>query len=138
MDSISAFRVRNCLIILGVLFPQGLFPISHTQQVLMKFLLKILHDNSLLTDFKDDYPCPNNVPYSFPVVRAGITECSSYAVVSRLKSKMHHHSQWRNIRPPLLSSSHNHSTSKGCCNRNKAFFGTKGRLRPLIRSPSMW
>ena len=51
----------------------------------MKFLLKILHDDSLLTDFKDDYPCPNNVPYSFPVVRAGITECSSYAVLSRLK-----------------------------------------------------
>ncbi|XP_015775956.1 PREDICTED: uncharacterized protein LOC107354065 isoform X4 [Acropora digitifera] len=38
-----------------------------------------------VSDFKDDYPCPNNVPYSFPVVLAGITECSSYAVVSRLK-----------------------------------------------------
>ncbi|XP_044180813.1 uncharacterized protein LOC114963733 [Acropora millepora] len=33
----------------------------------------------------DDYPCPNNVPYSFPVVRAGITKCATYAVVSRLK-----------------------------------------------------
>ncbi|XP_074618412.1 uncharacterized protein LOC141877364 isoform X3 [Acropora palmata] len=38
-----------------------------------------------VSDLKDDYPCPNNVPYCFPVVRAGITECSSYAVVSRLK-----------------------------------------------------
>ncbi|XP_044174645.1 uncharacterized protein LOC114951472 [Acropora millepora] len=38
-----------------------------------------------VSDFKDDDPCPNNVPFSFPVVRAGITECSSYAVVSRLK-----------------------------------------------------
>ncbi|XP_074624304.1 uncharacterized protein LOC141882226 isoform X4 [Acropora palmata] len=34
----------------------------------------------------DDYPCPNNVPYSFPVVIASITKCSTYAVVSRLKS----------------------------------------------------
>ncbi|XP_015749616.1 PREDICTED: uncharacterized protein LOC107329441 [Acropora digitifera] len=33
----------------------------------------------------DDYPCPNNVPYSFPVVLAGIIKCSTYAVVSRLK-----------------------------------------------------
>ena len=51
----------------------------------MKFLLNILHDYSLLTDIEDDHPCPNNVPYSFPVVQAGITECSAYAVVSRLK-----------------------------------------------------
>ena len=51
----------------------------------MNFLLNILHDNSLITDIKDDDPCPKNVPYSFPVVRAGITTCSSYAVVSRLK-----------------------------------------------------
>ena len=40
--------------------------------------------NSLITDIAD-YPCPNNVPYSFPVLRAGITKCSTYAVVSRLK-----------------------------------------------------
>ncbi|XP_074628654.1 uncharacterized protein LOC141886399 [Acropora palmata] len=33
----------------------------------------------------DDYPCPNKVPYFFPVLRAGITKCSTYAVVSRLK-----------------------------------------------------
>ena len=52
----------------------------------MKFLLNILHDNSLLTDIGDDYPCPNNVPYFFPLVRVGITKCSTYAVVSRLKS----------------------------------------------------
>mgnify|MGYP000185194036 CR=1 FL=1 len=51
----------------------------------MKFLLNILHDDSLITG-TDDYPCPNNVPYSFPVAIAGITECSTYAVVSRLKS----------------------------------------------------
>ena len=51
----------------------------------MKFLLKILHGNYLLADIENDHPCPNNVPYSFPVVRAGITECSLYAVVSRLK-----------------------------------------------------
>ena len=38
----------------------------------------------LMTDI-DDHPCPNNVPYSFPVLRAGITKCSTYAVVSRLK-----------------------------------------------------
>ena len=50
----------------------------------MKFLLTILHDNSLMTDI-DDYPCACKVPYSFPVVRAGITKCSTYAVVSRLK-----------------------------------------------------
>ncbi|XP_015770346.1 PREDICTED: uncharacterized protein LOC107348784 isoform X2 [Acropora digitifera] len=32
-----------------------------------------------------DYPCPSKVPFSFPVVRAGITKCSTYAVVSRLR-----------------------------------------------------
>ncbi|XP_015768822.1 PREDICTED: uncharacterized protein LOC107347436 [Acropora digitifera] len=37
-----------------------------------------------VADF-DDYPCPDNVPYSFPVVLADITKCSTYAVVSRLK-----------------------------------------------------
>ena len=35
---------------------------------------------------EDDYPCPNSVPYSFPVVKVRITKCSTYAVVSRLKS----------------------------------------------------
>ena len=58
---------------------------SHIKLVLLKFLLNTPHDNSLLTDIEDDYPCPNNVPYLFPVVRAGITKCSTYAVVSRLK-----------------------------------------------------
>ena len=59
---------------------------SHIKLVLMKFLLNTPHDSqSLLTDIEDDYPCPNNVPYLFPVVRAGITKCSTYAVVSRLK-----------------------------------------------------
>lgn len=50
----------------------------------MKFLLTVVDDNSLILDI-DDYPCPNNVPYFFPVVRASITKCSTYAVVSRLK-----------------------------------------------------
>ena len=62
----------------------GYFP-SHIQYALLKFLLNTLHDNSLIADIENDYPCPNNVQYSFPVVRAGITKCSTYAVVSRLK-----------------------------------------------------
>ena len=60
----------------------GLLPIPYPN--LLKFLLTLLHDNSVITDI-DDYPCPNNVPYSFPVVLAGIIKCSTYAVVSRLK-----------------------------------------------------
>ena len=48
-------------------------------------LINILNDNSLLTVIEDDYPGPKKIPYSFPVVRAGITKCSTYAVVSRLK-----------------------------------------------------
>ena len=51
-----------------------------------EILVNTPHDNSLLTDIEDDYSCPNNVPYLFPVVRAGITKCSTYAVVSRLRS----------------------------------------------------
>ena len=70
--------------LLGILFLNGHFP-SHIQHVLIKFLLNIRHHYSLLTDIEDDYPCPKNIPFSFPVVRAGITECSTYAVVSRLK-----------------------------------------------------
>ena len=62
----------------------GYFP-SHILYAVLKFLLNNLHDNSLIADMEDDYPCPNNVQYSFPVVRAGITKCSTYAVVSRLK-----------------------------------------------------
>ena len=69
---------------LGVLFLKGYFS-YHIQHVLMKFFFNILPDNSSITDIKDDDPCPNDVPYSFPVVRAGITTCSSYAVVSRLR-----------------------------------------------------
>ncbi|XP_067018298.1 uncharacterized protein [Acropora muricata] len=38
-----------------------------------------------VSDIEDDYPCPKNIPYSFPVVLAGITKCSTYAVISRLK-----------------------------------------------------
>ena len=62
----------------------GYFP-SHIQYTLLKFLLNVLHDNSLIADIEDDYPRPNIVQYSFPVVRANITKCSTYAVVSRLK-----------------------------------------------------
>ena len=66
------------------MFLKGCFP-SYIQNALLKFVLNILHDNSLIADIEDDYPCPNKVPYSFPVVRAGITKCATYAVVSRLK-----------------------------------------------------
>ncbi|XP_067018270.1 uncharacterized protein [Acropora muricata] len=38
-----------------------------------------------VSDIEDDYPCPKNISYFFPVVRAGITKCSTYAVISRLK-----------------------------------------------------
>ena len=62
----------------------GYFP-SHLQYALLKFLLNVLHDNSLIADIQDVHPCPKNVQYLFPVVRAGITKCSTYAVVSRLK-----------------------------------------------------
>ncbi|XP_074628643.1 uncharacterized protein LOC141886376 isoform X3 [Acropora palmata] len=47
-------------------------------------------DIQQVSDIEDDHPCPNNVPYSFPVVRAGITECSLYVVVSRLKLSRKH------------------------------------------------
>ena len=66
------------------MFLKGSFP-SHIQDARFKFLLNILHDISFIADMEDDYPCPNKVPYSFPVVRAGITKCSTYAVVSRLR-----------------------------------------------------
>ncbi|XP_015750317.1 PREDICTED: uncharacterized protein LOC107330190 [Acropora digitifera] len=38
-----------------------------------------------VSDIEDDNPWTMNAPYSFPVVRAGISRCSTYAVVSRLK-----------------------------------------------------
>ncbi|XP_015775029.1 PREDICTED: uncharacterized protein LOC107353219 isoform X2 [Acropora digitifera] len=38
------------------------------------------------SDIEDDYPTTDKVPnFLFPVVQAGILECSTYAVVSRLK-----------------------------------------------------
>ena len=70
--------------LLAVLFLKGHFP-SHIQHVVMKLLLDSRRYNSLLTDIEDDYPCPKNISYFFPVVRAGITKCSTYAVISRLK-----------------------------------------------------
>ena len=39
------------------------------------------------TDFEDEYPSVKGAPdFCFPVVQAEITECSTYAVVCRLKS----------------------------------------------------
>ena len=58
---------------------------SHTLYALLKFLLNVLRDNFLIADMEDDYSCPSNVPYSFPVVKVRITKCSTYTVVSRLK-----------------------------------------------------
>ena len=41
---------------------------------------------ALVTDIEDDYPSPKDMPdFYFPVVQADITECSTYAVVCRLK-----------------------------------------------------
>ncbi|XP_068705854.1 uncharacterized protein [Montipora foliosa] len=43
-------------------------------------------DFRCLSDIVDDYPSPDDIPdFSFPVVQADITECSTYAVVCRLK-----------------------------------------------------
>ena len=40
-----------------------------------------------MPDIEDEYPSPKDVPdFHFPIVQAGITECSTYAVVCRLKS----------------------------------------------------
>ena len=41
----------------------------------------------LITEVKDDYPSDMEIPdFFFPVAQADITECSTYAVVCRLKS----------------------------------------------------
>ena len=41
----------------------------------------------LITDIKDKYPSAKDVPdFHYPIVQVEITECSTYAVVSRLKS----------------------------------------------------
>ena len=41
---------------------------------------------ALVTDIEDDYPSPEDMPdFYFPVVQTDITECSTYAVVCRLK-----------------------------------------------------
>lgn len=41
----------------------------------------------LITDIEDKYPSAKDVPnFHYPIVQAEITECSTYAVVSRLKS----------------------------------------------------
>ena len=43
--------------------------------------------NILIIDIEDEYPSAKDVPdFHFPVVQAEITECSTYAVVCRLKS----------------------------------------------------
>ena len=47
---------------------------------------KIKYSHLLIADIEDDYPTKDKVPhFLFPVVQAGILECSTYAVVSRLK-----------------------------------------------------
>lgn len=41
----------------------------------------------LITDIEDKHPSAKDVPdFHYPIVQAEITECSTYAVVSRLKS----------------------------------------------------
>ena len=46
-----------------------------------------LFPNILITDVEDEYRSAKDVPnFHFPVVQAEITECSTYAVVCRLKS----------------------------------------------------
>ena len=50
----------------------------------MNFLLS---DHVSFSDMEDYYPCPEDIPdFSFPVVQADITQCSTYATVCRLKS----------------------------------------------------
>ena len=40
-----------------------------------------------MTDIEDRYPSTKDVPdFHYPIVQAEITECSTYAIVSRLKS----------------------------------------------------
>ena len=40
----------------------------------------------LIADIEDDYPTKDKVPhFLFPVLQAGILECSTYVAVSRLK-----------------------------------------------------
>ena len=51
----------------------------------VKFYDNIKYGNWLIADIEDDYPTTDKVPNFFPVVRAGILECSTYAAVSRLK-----------------------------------------------------
>ena len=106
----------------------------------------IFHDNSLLTDFKDDYPFPNNVPYSFPVVLAGITECSSYAVVSRLKLSLKYtitvnggtfaHPCYPQVTITVPQKAVAPETRLSL--ELKVGYVHEYMLRPLIRSPSMW
>ena len=46
-----------------------------------------LFPNTLKKDIEDEYPSAKDVPdFYFPVVQLEITECSTYAVVCRLKS----------------------------------------------------
>ena len=43
--------------------------------------------NISITEIEDEYPSAKDVPdFHFPIVQAVITECSTYAVVCRLKS----------------------------------------------------
>jgi len=43
--------------------------------------------NISITEIEDEYPSAKDIPdFHFPIVQAEITECSTYAVVCRLKS----------------------------------------------------
>ena len=44
-------------------------------------------NNPSITDIGDDCPSPNDITdFFFPIAHAGVTKCSTYAVVCRLKS----------------------------------------------------
>ena len=41
----------------------------------------------MIADIEDDYPSSKDIPdFFFPVAQAGITQCSTYTVVCRLRS----------------------------------------------------
>lgn len=43
--------------------------------------------NILITEIEEEYPSAKDIPdFHFPIVQVGITKCSTYAIVCRLKS----------------------------------------------------
>ena len=62
-------------------------PLSLWKKKKPSLLSHLFFLNILITDIKDEYPSAKDVPdFHFPIVQAEITECSTYAVVCRLKS----------------------------------------------------